>query len=94
MSWRIVSFYACRILLTITGAGANKKARFARPREEPNMSGELEKLLNEAKRKEMTPEQWEEQRRSFAYGNTKIENDGITRETVDREAEDLAAKHG
>ena len=38
----------------------------------------------------MTLAQMEEQRRSFAYGNTKIENDDITRETIDREAEALA----
>jgi len=31
----------------------------------------------------------EEQRRSFAYGNTRIENLCITREMVDREAEAL-----
>jgi len=30
----------------------------------------------------MTPEQLREQRRSFAYGNTHIENDRITREMV------------
>ena len=30
----------------------------------------------------MTPEQLREQRRSFAYGNTNIENDRITREMV------------
>jgi len=36
-----------------------------------------------------SPEEQEEQRRSFAYGNTKIENDRITRETVNQEAEKL-----
>jgi hypothetical protein len=36
-------------------------------------------------------EEKEKQRRSFAYGNTKIENPRITRETVDREAESLGA---
>jgi hypothetical protein len=30
----------------------------------------------------MTPEQAAEQRRSFAYGNTHIENDRITRELI------------
>jgi len=53
------------------------------------MSGELARLLEMAKRAEMTPEQVEEQRRSFAYGNTKIENQDITRETVDRAAESI-----
>lgn len=53
------------------------------------MSQELEKLLDMARRVQMTPEQAEEQRRSFAYGNTKIENDSITRDTVNRAAESL-----
>jgi hypothetical protein len=56
------------------------------------MSQELEKLLDMARRVQMTPEQAEEQRRSFAYGNTKIENDSITRNTVDRAAETLKHK--
>jgi hypothetical protein len=56
------------------------------------MSPELQKLLDMARRVEMTPEQAEEQRRSFAYGNTKIENDSITRDTVNRAAEMLEHK--
>ena len=40
----------------------------------------------------MTSEQQEQQRRSFAYGNTKIENDRITRETIDRAAQLLTAE--
>ena len=36
----------------------------------------------------------EEQRRSFAYGNTKIENPNVTREMVDKAADELGApKH-
>ena len=35
----------------------------------------------------MTPSERETQRRSFAYGNTKIEYEDITRETIDRESE-------
>jgi len=53
------------------------------------MSEELQKLLEMARRVQMTPEQSEEQRRSFAYGNTKIENDSMTRDTVNRAAEML-----
>lgn len=53
------------------------------------MSPELQKLLDRARRVQMTPEEAEEQRRSFAYGNTKIENNSITRDTVDRAAEML-----
>ena len=56
------------------------------------LSEELDKLLDMARRVQMPPEQVEEQGRSFAYGNTKIENDAITRETVDRAAETLKRK--
>ena len=58
------------------------------------MSEELNRLLEKTKNARMTRAQKEEQRRSFAYGNTKIENDDITRETIDREAEALAAEDG
>lgn len=58
------------------------------------MSDELAILLEKAKGVRMAPEQQEQQRRSFAYGNSKIENDRITRETIDREAESLAAEDG
>jgi len=53
---------------------------------------ELQQLLDAAKNLEITPEQKEEQRRSFAFGNTNIENPRITRETVDEEAEALKGK--
>jgi hypothetical protein len=49
----------------------------------------LDELLEETKKLIPTAEEREEQRRSFAYGNTKIENAHITRETVDKEAEKL-----
>jgi len=49
----------------------------------------LKALLEKAKTVRMTPEQKEEQRRSFAYGNTKIENPRITRKIIDEEAEHL-----
>lgn len=55
------------------------------------MSEELEQLLRAAKHRQLTPLEQEEQRRSFAYGNAKIENDLITRETVDEQAEELRA---
>lgn len=51
------------------------------------MSNELEDLIERSKSVRMTPEEREEQRRSFAYGNSKIENDRITREIIDQEAE-------
>lgn len=46
------------------------------------MTGELKKLVDLARQIEMTPDQLREQRQSFAYGNTHIENDRITREMV------------
>ena len=53
------------------------------------MTNRLQQLLDEAKKTVQTPQEKEAQRRSFAYGNTKIENPRITREMVDREAEAL-----
>jgi len=53
------------------------------------MTDALKTLLDAARKVEMTPDDIEEQRVSFAYGNTKIENDRITRETVLREAKSL-----
>jgi hypothetical protein len=54
------------------------------------MTDALKKLLEAAKTAKPTPEQREAQRRSFVYGNTHFENELITREMVDREAEKLA----
>lgn len=54
------------------------------------MTDALKKLLDAAKTIQPTPAQREEQRRSFAYGNTRFENNRITREMIDREAERLA----
>lgn len=57
------------------------------------MSGttpDLAYLIEKAKGVEMTPSQKEEQRRSFAYGNTNIENERVTRHIVDEQAEKLA----
>lgn len=56
------------------------------------MSDELKQMLERAKAVRMTPEQKEEQRRSFAYGNAKIENEFVTREMVDQAAEEYAAR--
>jgi len=47
-----------------------------------HMTKELQQLVERARGIEMTPEQLREQRRSFAYGNTHIENNLITREMV------------
>lgn len=51
------------------------------------MATDLEKLIAMAKKVRMTPEEQELQRRSFAYGNAKIENDHITWATINRAAE-------
>jgi hypothetical protein len=46
------------------------------------MTKELQELVERARRIEMTPDQVTAQRQSFAYGNTHIENDRITRQMV------------
>lgn len=53
------------------------------------MSEDLKELLEKMRVVKPSSEDKEEQRRSFAFGNTNIENSRITRETVDREAEEL-----
>jgi hypothetical protein len=53
------------------------------------MTDKIKELLDKARTVALSPEEKEEQRRSFAYGNTNIENSRITRETIDREAEKL-----
>ncbi len=53
------------------------------------MTDDLRRLIDMARNVEMSPEQKEKQRQSFAYGNTNIENDRITRETIARAAEEL-----
>jgi hypothetical protein len=57
------------------------------------MSEDLQKLIEEALQIPFTAEEREAQRRSFAYGNTKIENDRITREMVDEQDELLKAEN-
>lgn len=54
------------------------------------MTDSLKQLLDAAKTAKPTPEHREQQRRSFVYGNTHFENELITREMVDREADELA----
>lgn len=51
------------------------------------MMSRADELIEQAKKIEMNASQAEEQRRSFAYGNAKTENDLITRSMVDRAAE-------
>lgn len=58
------------------------------------MTNELKKLLETAKTIEMSPADQEIQRRSFAYGNTSIENHRITRDTIDKAADSLKPTNG
>ena len=50
----------------------------------------LDDLIAIARSKSMTPDEKEAQRRSFAFGNTNIENEHITRETIDKAAVNLS----
>lgn len=52
----------------------------------------LQALLDAARKANPSPEHREEQRRSFAFGNTAFENHLITREMVDRQADALAKR--
>jgi hypothetical protein len=54
----------------------------------------LEDLVEAGRKVEMTKQDQEAQRRSFVYGNTKIENEMITRETVDKAARELGRERG
>lgn len=56
------------------------------------MKEKLTALIERARTVKMTAAQQEAQRRSFAYGNTKIENDRITREMVN-ELADTTKRH-
>jgi hypothetical protein len=52
----------------------------------------LLRLIDAARGRPFTEEDREAQRRSFAYGNTHIENPRITRKKVDEQAELLMNK--
>lgn len=56
------------------------------------MTDDLQKLIDAARRLPISNEEREKQRRSFAYGNTKIENDRITREMIVEQDELLKAE--
>jgi len=53
------------------------------------LSQELQALIDKARSVQMTPEQQEEQRISFAFGNVSFENASVTREAVKRASETL-----
>lgn len=50
---------------------------------------DLQRLIERSRNVKMTPSEAEQQRRSFAFGNTNIENDRVTRRVVDEQAEKL-----
>ena len=50
----------------------------------------LSELVRLAKGVEMTKQDREKQRRSFAYGNTKVENSDITPEAIEAAAESVS----
>lgn len=58
------------------------------------MSDSLKKLIGVARRVSMNAEQREQQRRSFAYGNTNIENGSITKSMINEQAIKLMQKNG
>jgi hypothetical protein len=58
------------------------------------MTTNLDILMEAARQVRPSPDQEEEQRRSFAYGNTAFENSLITREMVDRQAEAIDRERG
>jgi hypothetical protein len=52
----------------------------------------LAELLELACKIEMSPQEREQQRRSFAYGNTKVENRDITLEAINSAADVVASE--
>ncbi|WP_291820643.1 hypothetical protein [Bosea sp. (in: a-proteobacteria)] len=56
------------------------------------MTNDLQRLIEAAKLVRPSAEHREEQRRSFAFGNTAFENSRITREMVNVQAEKLAER--
>ncbi len=57
------------------------------------MNNRLKALIEKARLVEMTPEQVEKQRISFAFGNTNLEDPEITREDVIRASQALRETH-
>ena len=51
------------------------------------MANALKDLIEATKTITPSPQHREEQRRSFAFGNTAFENSRITREMIDRQAD-------
>lgn len=60
---------------------------------ENDMTHALKTLIEAAQTLKQTEQEREQQRRSFAYGNTKFENELITREMINDQAEKLQSKN-
>ncbi len=58
------------------------------------MADDLQRLIARARGVRMTSDEAEKQRRSFAYGNSKIENARISRKSINKAAAALAKKNG
>jgi hypothetical protein len=58
------------------------------------VSEKLSRLIEAAKQYAMSASDKEEQRRSFAHGNANIEDERVTRETVDKAAAELSRESG
>ena len=58
------------------------------------MTEDLAILVERAKSVKMTNQEKDQQRKSFAYGNTKIENDLITRAMVEKAVAKLNMENG
>ena len=56
------------------------------------MTEELQLLINAARNRPFSEAEREAQRRSFAYGNAKIENDRVTREMIVEADEEIKAR--
>jgi hypothetical protein len=71
----------------------NRAAPFESARRLVAMSDELKALLERFRDYKMSPQEIEEQRISFAYGNTNYENKEISREDVVRSSYLLNIRH-
>ena len=56
------------------------------------MTAELTRLVGAAKKRPFTEEERKAQRRSFAYGNAKIENDRVTWDMIIEADEQITAQ--
>ena len=70
-------------------AESRLQEKFNRSKEIENMPQELLKLIEMARQVQMTLEEKEEQRISFAYGNVRFENQNMTLEAVVRASASL-----